>query len=108
MFKHHSIYYSQEYIQILFFQISNICCFIPGNTIIEENSNWDRCEEKKLSESDDSHHGVMEEEGMPCGCCSPILKKNNSLPPDPTTGERFKYAFSCPPHGSVSIIYQLL
>ena len=50
----------------------------------------------------------MEEEGMPCGCCSPILKKNNSLPPDPTTGERFKYAFSCPPHGSVSIIYQLL
>lgn len=28
-----------------------------------------------------------------------ILKKNNQLPEDPTTQDKMKYAFSCPPHG---------
>ncbi|KAL7641363.1 UNVERIFIED_CONTAM: hypothetical protein RMT77_008502 [Armadillidium vulgare] len=40
----------------------------------------------------------------------PFMQKHNTLPPDPSKGERLKYAFSCPPHGKVGrfLTYLLL
>ncbi|KAB7506620.1 Mitochondrial sodium/hydrogen exchanger 9B2 [Armadillidium nasatum] len=40
----------------------------------------------------------------------PFMQKHNTLPPDPSKGERLKYAFSCPPHGKIGrfLTYLLL
>ncbi|XP_018017022.1 uncharacterized protein LOC108673675 [Hyalella azteca] len=34
----------------------------------------------------------------------PVMQKHNPLPTTPTKGDRFKYAFTCPPHGMVGAI----
>ena len=41
---------------------------------------------------------------------SPIMTKENELPPNPNLLDRLKYSFSCPPHGKVSkmITYTIL
>ncbi|XP_069956919.1 sodium/hydrogen exchanger 9B2-like isoform X1 [Cherax quadricarinatus] len=35
------------------------------------------------------------------GCCSSCLRSHSDLPDNPTTIQRIKYAFSCPPHGKI-------
>nr|XP_053649261.1 sodium/hydrogen exchanger 9B2-like [Cherax quadricarinatus] len=35
------------------------------------------------------------------GCCSSCLRSHSDLPDNPTTTQRIKYAFSCPPHGKI-------
>jgi hypothetical protein len=34
------------------------------------------------------------------------MQKHNPLPTTPTKGDRFKYAFTCPPHGKVGAIFR--
>ncbi|CAL4147907.1 unnamed protein product [Meganyctiphanes norvegica] len=63
-----------------------------GSTVIEDSN----ISEKKSSIA----NGSPVKGKLGYEWCKPILKKNNQLPIHPTTQDKMKYAFSCPPHGT--------